>query len=125
MKKKILIIEDEKDLRFFIVRALKEEGFEIIEAIDGEEGIEKAKKEKPDLILLDLLLPGISGYEVLARIKKDPEMEMIPVLILSNLGQQEEIEKGLKLGAVDYLIKANFTLDEIVERIKKIIYSPK
>jgi DNA-binding response OmpR family regulator len=125
MKKKILIIEDEKDLRFFIIRALKEEGFEVIEAIDGEEGIEKAKKEKPDLILLDLLLPGISGYEVLARIKKDPEMEMIPVLILSNLGQQEEVEKGLKLGAVDYLIKANFTLDEIVERVKKIIYSPK
>jgi DNA-binding response OmpR family regulator len=125
MKKKILIIEDEKDLRFFIARALKEEGFEVIEAIDGEEGIEKAKKEKLDLILLDLLLPGISGYEVLARIKKDPEMEMIPVIILSNLGQQEEIEKGLKLGAVDYLIKANFTLDEIVERVKKIIHSPK
>jgi DNA-binding response OmpR family regulator len=125
MKKKVLIIEDEKDLRFFIARALKEEGFEVIEAIDGEEGIEKAKKEKPDLILLDLLLPGISGYEVLIRIKKDPELEIIPVLILSNLGQQEEIEKGLKLGAVDYLIKANFTLDEIIERIKKIIYSPK
>jgi DNA-binding response OmpR family regulator len=125
MKKKVLIIEDEKDLRFFIARALKEEGFEVIEAIDGEEGIEKAKKEKPDLILLDLLLPGISGYEVLIRIKKDPELEIIPVLILSNLGQQEEIEKGLKLGAVDYLIKANFTLNEIIERIKKIIYSPK
>jgi len=125
MKKKVLIIEDENDLRFFIARALKEEGFEVIEAFDGEEGMEKAKKEKPDLILLDLLLPGISGYEVLTRIKKDPELEMIPVLILSNLGQQEEIERGLKLGAIDYLIKANFTLDEIVDRIKKILYSPK
>jgi len=124
MKKKVLIIEDEKDLRFFIAKALKEEGIEVIEAFDGEEGIEKAKKEKPDLILLDLLLPGISGYEVLTRIKKDPELETIPVLILSNLGQREEVEKGLKLGAIDYLIKANFTLKEIVERIKKILTAP-
>lgn len=119
-KKKILIIEDEKDLRFFITQALKSEGFEIIEAFDGEEGLEKAKAEKPNLILLDLLLPGINGYEVLSRLKKDPDLELIPVIILSNLGQEEEIERGLKLGAIDYLIKANFTLDEIVERVKKV-----
>lgn len=119
-KKKILIIEDEKDLRFFITQALKSEGFETIEAFDGEEGLEKAKAEKPNLILLDLLLPGINGYEVLSRLKKDPDLELIPVIILSNLGQEEEIERGLKLGAIDYLIKANFTLDEIVERVKKV-----
>lgn len=118
--KKILIIEDEKDLRFFLTKALKGEGFETLEAFDGEEGIEIAKKEKPDLILLDLLLPGINGYEVLTKLKKDPFLEQIPVIILSNLGQSEEIEKGMKLGAIDYLIKANFTLDEIVERVKKV-----
>lgn len=121
-KKTILIIEDEKDLRFFIAQALKDEGFETIEASDGEEGLEKAKKERPDLIVLDLLLPGMDGYQFLSALKKDPNLEEIPVLILSNLGQEEEIERGLKLGAIDYLIKANFTLDEIVERIKKLIF---
>jgi DNA-binding response OmpR family regulator len=121
MKKKILIIEDEKDLKFFLVRKFTEEGFDVEEAIDGEEGIKKPKENKPDLILLDLLLPGIDGFEVLSRLKRDPDLESIPVIILSNLGQEEEIGRGLKLGAVDYLIKANFTLDEIVERVRKVL----
>lgn len=124
-KKKILIIEDEKDLRFFIAQALKNEGFEVLEAINGEEGMEILKKEKPDLILLDLILPGMSGYEFLEMIKKDSKLETIPVIILSNLGQEEEIERGLKLGAIDFLIKANFSLDEIVEKIKKFFLESK
>ncbi len=121
MKKKILVIEDEKTLRFLIVQTLLQEGFEVEEAIDGEEGIQKLKKNKPDFILLDLLLPGINGYEVLSKIKRDSDLESIPVIILSNLGQEEEIKKGLNLGAVDYLIKAHFTLDQIVARIKKFL----
>lgn len=122
MKKKILIIEDEKTLRFLLAQILIEEGFDVEEVIDGEEGIKKLKEgSKPDLILLDLLLPGIDGYEVLSRIKRDLNYESIPVIILSNLGQKEEIEKGLKLGATDYLIKAHFTLQEIVEKIKKVL----
>jgi DNA-binding response OmpR family regulator len=121
MKKKILFIEDERILRVLLSKTLIQEGFEVDEAIDGEEAMEKLKKDqRPDLILLDLLLPGMSGYEVLSRIKKDPILESIPVIILSNLGQREEIEKGLKMGALDYLIKAHFTLDEIVAKIKNV-----
>jgi len=121
MPEKILIIEDDKFLRELISRKLTEEGFNIAEAIDGEDGIKKIKEEKPDLILLDLILPGIDGFEVLSRVKEDSSLASIPVIILSNLGQKEEVEKGLKLGAIDYLIKAHFTPGEIVEKIKSIL----
>lgn len=118
---KILIIEDDKFLRELIAKKLIQEGYEISEAIDGEEGIKKIKEEKPDLILLDLILPGIDGFEVLSRAKEDPILSSIPVIILSNLGQREDIEKGLKMGAVDYLIKAHFTPGEIIEKIKNAL----
>ena len=116
--KKILIIEDDRFLRELITRKLSDEGFVVIEAVDGEEGIKKVKEKKPDLILLDLILPSIDGFEVLSQIKKEESLKSIPVIILSNLGQKEEVEKGLKLGAIDYLIKAHFTPGEIIEKIK-------
>jgi len=119
--KKILIIEDDKFLRELIAKKLLKENFEIFEAIDGEEGLKKIKEEKPDLILLDLILPGIDGFEVLAQIKKDPAMLSIPVIILSNLGQKEDIEKGMRMGAVDFLIKAHFTPGEIIDKIKSVL----
>jgi DNA-binding response OmpR family regulator len=115
---KILIIEDDKFLRELIVRKLNKEDFEVSEAVDGEEGIKKIIEEKPDLILLDLILPGIDGFEVLARMKKESSLSSIPVIILSNLGQKDDVEKGLKMGAIDYLIKAHFTPGEIIEKIK-------
>lgn len=121
MAKKILIIEDDKFLRELIARKLMENNFSISEAIDGEEGIKKIKEEKPDLILLDLILPGIDGFEVLGRMKEDEEVSSTPVIILSNLGQKEDVEKGLNLGAVDYLIKAHFTPSEIIEKIKNAL----
>jgi DNA-binding response OmpR family regulator len=121
VKKKILIIEDEKTLRFLLAQKLIEENFDVLEAIDGEEGLQKLKENKIDLILLDLLLPGIDGFEVLSRIERDSKLSSIPVIILSNLGQMEEIEKGLKLGAADYLVKANFTLDEIIAKIRNVL----
>ncbi len=120
-KNKILVVEDEKTLRFLIVQSLKDDGFEVYESIDGEEGIKLAKESKPDLILLDLLLPGMNGFDVLSQLKRDSSTESIPVIILSNCGQEEEIERGMKLGATDYLVKAHFTLDEIAERVKKIL----
>ena len=116
--KKILIVEDDKFLRELIARKVIDEGFNVSEAIDGEEGIKKIKEEKPDMVLLDLILPGIDGFEVLTRMKEDPALSSIPVIIFSNLGQKEDIEKGLKLGAIDYLIKAHFTPGEIIEKIK-------
>jgi len=121
MLKTILIIEDDKFLRELITQKLIQEGYETSEAIDGEEGIKKIKEEKPSLILLDLILPGIDGFEVLSQTKEDPAISSIPVIILSNLGQKEDIERGLKLGAVDYLIKAHFTPGEIIEKIKNIL----
>jgi len=119
--KKILVIEDDKFLRELIAQKIMKEGYDMAEAVDGEKGIEAVKKEKPDLILLDLILPGIDGFEVLARIKADPEIAKIPVIILSNLGQKDDIEKGLKMGASDYLIKAHFTPAEIIAKVKTIL----
>jgi len=121
MAKTILIIEDDKFLRELIAQKLIKEGYEISEAIDGEEGFKKVKEEKPALVLLDLILPEIDGFEVLARMKDDPGLAQIPVIILSNLGQKEDVERCLKLGAVDYLIKAHFTPGEIIEKVKNVL----
>ena len=121
MAKTFLIVEDDKFLRELITQKLIKEGYETSEAIDGEEGIKKIKEEKPDLVLLDLILPGIDGFEVLSKMKEDLALAQIPVIILSNLGQKEDVERGLKLGAVDYLIKAHFTPGEIIEKIKNAL----
>jgi len=121
MAKKILIIEDDKFLRELISQKLLKEGYDIAEAIDGEDGVRRVKSEQPDLVLLDLILPGIDGFEVLTKVKEDPAIASIPVIILSNLGQKEDVERGLKLGAADYLIKAHFTPGEIIDKIKNTI----
>ena len=121
MAKTILIVEDDKFLRELITQKLIKEGYETSEAIDGEEGIKKVKEEKPDLVLLDLILPGIDGFEVLSKKREDPALVQIPVIILSNLGQKEDVERGLKLGAIDYLIKAHFTPGEIIEKVKNAL----
>lgn len=121
MAKKILIVEDDKFLRELIVQKLLTENYETIEAIDGEEAIKMIKEKKPDLILLDLILPKANGFEVLEKIKEDAVTSQIPVIILSNLGQKDDVEKGLKLGAVDYLIKAHFTPNEIIQKIKAVV----
>ncbi|MFC1629992.1 PleD family two-component system response regulator [Patescibacteria group bacterium] len=121
MPKNILVIEDDKFLRELIAQKLLKEEYKVSEAVDGEEGIKKIKEEKPDMILLDLILPGIDGFEVLSKMREDASISSIPVIILSNLGQKEDVEKGLKLGAKDYLIKAHFTPGDIIEKIKKIL----
>lgn len=117
----ILIIEDDKFLRELIVQKLATEGFNVHSAVDGEECFKILEKIKPHLILLDLILPGMDGFEILARLKKDPKTSLAPVIVLSNLGQKEDIDKAVSLGAVDYMIKANFTPGEIVEKVKKIL----
>ena len=104
-----------------VTKKLMSEGFNVYEAADGEEALKKTKDEKLDLVLLDILLPNVDGFEVLSKIKNDPDTLSIPVIILSNLGQKEEIEKGLKLGAVDYIIKAQTTSDEISEKVKSVL----
>ncbi len=121
MSKKVLIIEDDKFLRELLGKKLSNVGYTAILAVDGEEGLEKIKKEKPDIILLDLILPGINGFEVLEKHKEDSSISSVPVIILSNLGQSEDIEKGLKLGAKDFLVKAHFTPQEIVNKLQMVL----
>lgn len=120
---KVLIVEDDKFLSELIATKLTKEGFEISVAGDGEEGLQKAIAEKPDIILLDIMLPGKTGFEVLTALKahEDATVKDIPVLFLSNFGQESKVQEGLKLGAKDYLVKANFTTGEIVDKIKKTL----
>lgn len=120
-KEKIIIVEDDKFLRDLLVSKLEMEGFETITAVNGQEGLDLIKQEMPQIVLLDLVLPEIDGFEVLRQIKEDVQTNKIPVIILSNLGQQEEIERCLKMGAADYMIKAHFTPEEIVGKIKKVL----
>ncbi|KKS39010.1 MAG: hypothetical protein A3G49_02895 [Candidatus Sungbacteria bacterium RIFCSPLOWO2_12_FULL_41_11] len=117
----ILVVEDDIFLRNLIIKKLMNENYVIWDATDGTSALKVLETKKPHLILLDILLPGIDGFEVLSLLKKNSELAQIPVIILSNLGSQDDIEKAMKLGATDYIIKANFTLEEIAERIKKIL----
>lgn len=120
---KVLIVEDDQFLRDLLENKLKREGFEVTLAIDGPEGLEKIKKTRPDVVLLDIILPGISGFDILKTVRQDVTMDMatIPIILLSNLGQESDIEKGRVLGADDYLIKSNFTIDEIIVKIKNLL----
>lgn len=120
---KVLIVEDDKFLSELISTKLDKEGFDIALAGDGEAGIKQAEDFRPDIILLDIMLPGMDGFEVLEKLKRHSEqaLQTTPVIILSNFGQESKVEKGLQLGAVDYLVKANFTTGEIVEKIKEVL----
>lgn len=117
-KKKILIIEDDRALQSAMLEILAQEGYETVSAYDGEEGVHKAETEKPDLILLDLILPKKDGYEVLAEIKNGPDKN-IPVLILTNLEEIENVQKALELGANTFMVKSDFSLRDIIEKIKE------
>ncbi len=119
--KKILFIEDEPTLQKAIGRYLEQEGYEIENALDGELGIEMAKKDKPDLILLDIILPKKDGFEVLKELKEDEGTKNIPVIILTNLESDSNVEKALSLGATTYLVKANYNLEEISKKIKETL----
>lgn len=117
-KSKILIVEDDQFLVKIYQTKLESEGFDIELALDGEEGIEKAAKFMPELILLDLILPKMNGFEVLKKLKTDEKTKNIPVIVLSNLGQESDVKQGMELGAVDYLIKSDHSINEIIDKIK-------
>lgn len=120
-QQKILIIEDDGFLIQMYASKLEMEGFKVLAAVDGEKGLRIVKKEQPDLILLDLLLPKKDGFEVLAELKKDSKLKDIPVVVLTNLGQREDIERCFNLGAVDYLIKAHFIPSEVIAKLKSLL----
>ena len=117
--KKILFIEDESALQKTVGEVLKQEGYQMVSALDGQVGLRLAQTQKPDLILLDLVMPKLSGFEVLKQLKQDENTKTIPVIILTNLEEMEHIEKIVQLGAAGYLVKSNYSLSEIVEKIKK------
>lgn len=119
--KKILIIEDDPFLSEMYTAKLTQSGFNVEVAYDGKEGLIKARTVKPDLILLDVVLPKMDGYEVLEEIKKDVNLRKTPVIFLTNLDQKDEVDKGVKLGARAYIIKARFTPSAVVDKIKEIL----
>jgi len=119
--KKILFIEDESALQKTLSDYLKKEGYEVISALDGESGLRLAQTQKPDLILLDLILPKMDGFEVLRKLMENPETKEIPVIILTNLERMEDISRALELGAKTYLVKANYTLKEVTEKVKQTL----
>lgn len=120
---KILLAEDEPFLSGMYQTKLQLEGFDVALASNGEEALEKFKKDKFDIILLDIMMPKLNGFEVLKSIRgsSDKQKAKIPVLVLTNLGQKSDIEQGLLLGANDYIVKASFTPAQVVEKIKKFI----
>ena len=121
MSKKILFVEDESALQKTFGDVLIKEGYDMISALDGEVGLKLAKERKPDLILLDLILPKMDGFEVLKQLKKEVETKAIPVIVLTNLERVVDIEKAIEAGATTYLVKANYTLEEVLEKIKKAL----
>ena len=116
--KKILAIEDDAFLSGLVAGKLVESGLSVVNTATGKDGLAKARLIHPDLILLDIMLPDMGGFEVLEKIKADPETRNIPVVILSNLGGREEIERGVKLGANSYLIKSNILPHEVAEVVQ-------
>lgn len=120
-KIKILLVEDDKILTKVLYEELSEAGFEVIQALDGEAGLTMAKSEKPDLILLDLVLPKKQGFDVLEELKNSPLTRSILVIVLTMLGSDEDIKKGLALGAEDYIVKSQHTVAEIVEKINDFL----
>jgi len=120
---RVLIIEDDQFLRDLASRKLKQEGFKVDIAIDGTAGLKKIEQDKLDVVLLDIILPGLDGFDILKKVRasKDTVVRNLVVILLSNLGQEADVAKGERLGADDYLIKANFTIDEIIEKIKAAV----
>jgi len=116
-KKKILLIEDDSFISQMYSMKFRQLPFDFLVAKDGAQGLEMIKKEKPDLVLLDIILPEIDGFEVLRILKEDPELRSIPVVLLTNLGQQENTQKGMAMGAKDYIIKAHSTPQEVVDKV--------
>ncbi|MEX1013745.1 MAG: response regulator [Candidatus Paceibacterota bacterium] len=118
---RVALIEDEPLLSNLLKQRLEKEGMEVIDIHDGATALETLKKEKVDLILLDVIIPKVSGFELMEKIKDDPNYEDVPIIIISNLGQESDIEKGRNFGAVGYFVKAHVSIEELVGEIKKFV----
>jgi DNA-binding response OmpR family regulator len=119
-KKKILVVDDESDIVKILSMRLKVNGYDVISALDGEDGLNKAKTQKPDLIILDLMLPKLSGYEICRMLKFDDEFKSIPIIILSALHEQQEREKTVESGADAFFLKP-FDLEQMLAKLKELL----
>ena len=120
--KKILFIEDETALQEVLGQSLTEHGYEVIRAMDGTEGLARASQDMPALILLDLIMPKQNGFEVLTALKQNDATKEIPVIVLTNLESTEDIEMSLSLGATTYLVKANYSLEEVLKKVREALH---
>ena len=120
-KQKVLIIEDDTMILDMYTLKFSQEGFEVHAAEDGQKGWDQAQSVQPDVILLDIILPEMDGFTVLKNLKGDEALKDIPVILLTNLGQDGDVKKGLELGANDYLIKANYTPSQVLDKVKSVL----
>lgn len=119
--KKIMIIEDDHFLSSLMKARLEKEGFGVIQAFDGEEAMQDLRTEVPALVILDLIMPKVTGFEVLQTISITPQLDKVPVIIMSNLAQDSDIEKARQLGAKEYLIKVKVSIDDLIGKIKNLV----
>ena len=122
--KKIMIIEDDRFLSSLMKARLEKEGFAVIQAFDGEEAMEMLKQELPSLVILDLIMPKVTGFEVLQMISITPQLEKVPVVIVSNLAQDSDIEKARQLGAREYFVKVKISIDDLISKIETLVRQP-
>lgn len=123
--KRILLVEDEPLLGNLLKQRLEKDGIEVTLARDGEEALARLRDSKPDLILLDIILPKISGFELMETLQADPQFERAPVIVISNLGQESDVARGAALGAIEYFVKAKVSIEELVEHVKTFLTSQK
>jgi DNA-binding response OmpR family regulator len=121
LKKIIMIIEDDDFLRSLAVTKLQSSGFDVESASNGQDGLAKLQSSSADLLILDLMLPVMNGFDVLRTLRNDPQYKNLPVIVFSNMGEEKDIKICLDLGITDYMIKSNFTLDELVEKINMVL----
>jgi DNA-binding response OmpR family regulator len=121
MAKNILLVEDDEMLNAMYTQKFTKEGYTVLSAYNGSEGVKMAEEHHPDIILLDIIMPKLDGFGALKKLKKNDQTKDLPVILLTNLGQEEDIRKGKELGAEDYFIKANHTPQEVVEKVKEVI----
>ena len=119
MAKKILIIEDEEVIIDLLQKKIIKEGYQVSIARDGEEGLKIMKEERPDLVLLDIIMPKKGGFEVMEEMQKDTELKKIPLIVISNSGQPVELDRAQKLGAKDWLVKTEFDPQEVIDKVRK------
>ncbi|PIT92617.1 MAG: response regulator [Candidatus Harrisonbacteria bacterium CG10_big_fil_rev_8_21_14_0_10_42_17] len=117
----ILLVEDDRFLSSLLKNRLQKDAFEVETAMSGTEALEKLKTLRPDIVLLDIILPGKSGFEILEEIKSDPQIQNTPVIIISNLGQEGDVERMMKMGAKDYFVKARTSIEDIVKKVRNYL----